>query len=325
MLNDRVSQEVRFKDWLMPILKLIAAAGLTYWLIKSNKLDFKILIQSFQHPFIWIFSLMIVSLQILANALRWRVVLRVFSIHVNIREAVKVQWIGQFFSTVLPGAVTGDLLKINFLTTPSAKSRTKILLLSVLLDRLFALSGLVIFVSACGAFYLEDLSKLSPQIGRFLTFIVTAFGIGIALLAIGFIFRKKLQLLINSLLEKFFNRGKYAFDYFNPSLYQLFFVVGISLFAQILGVFSFVVITYPFLEKAVPVRYVLTLIPIGQLAVVLPISPAGFGVGHFAYSKIFELMGQSNGASLFNVYWFLTSIVSLLGVIPFLKGNKLKN
>lgn len=309
----------------MPLLKLLAAIGLTYWLVKSNKLDFNILLESFKHPFTWIVAIVIVCAQITAGAFRWRVILRMFEIKIDFYQAVKVQWIGQFFSTVLPGAVTGDLIKISFLRIPKEKGTTKLLLFSILADRLFALAGLFALVATVGAFHLNDLSTLNPQMGKFMSLVVLLFSIAMIGLVLCLIFRNHIQKFILAYCpEKIMSVYKKIFHNWTPSI-KGFFVISIaSVVAQVLGVISFIVITHPFLEQAVPFKFMFTIIPIGQLAVVLPISPAGFGVGHVAYGKLFELMGQSNGASLFNIYWFLTTLVSLLGIIPFLRGNKAK-
>lgn len=310
----------------MPSLKLLIASGLTYWLIKSNKLDFNILMESFKYPLAWGVAFVIVCAQVAAGAFRWKVILKMFKIEIDFKQAARVQWIGQFFSTVLPGAVTGDLLKIGFLRIPKEKRTTKLLLFSILADRLFALAGLAVLVATVGIFHLNVLSNLNPQMAKFVALVASILSLVILVMALCFILRGHIQkLLLIYCPEKIITTYRKIFQNWTPSIKGFVLISFASVLAQILGVLSFIIITHPFLEKSIPFKFMFTIIPMGQLAVVLPISPAGFGVGHVAYGKLFELMGQSNGASLFNIYWFLISLVSLLGVVPFLRGNKIKD
>ena len=58
--------------------------------------------------------------------------------------------------------------------------------------------------------------------------------------------------------------------------------------------------------------------PIGMMAVAVPISPAGLGVGHAIFDGLFKLYGTFNGASLFNLYFLTTISVNLMGIFPYL-------
>jgi hypothetical protein len=62
-------------------------------------------------------------------------------------------------------------------------------------------------------------------------------------------------------------------------------------------------------------------LPIGQIATALPISPAGLGVGHVAFKKLFTYFHHTNGATLFNNVWLIVVLTNLFGVIPFLLGQ----
>jgi len=51
---------------------------------------------------------------------------------------------------------------------------------------------------------------------------------------------------------------------------------------------------------------------------ILPISPAGLGVGHVAFDRLFSMIGLHDGATVFNVYLIGQLTPCLLGVIPYL-------
>lgn len=62
----------------------------------------------------------------------------------------------------------------------------------------------------------------------------------------------------------------------------------------------------------------LAFIPIGLMTLALPVAPSGLGVGHAIFQKLFELSHITNGASLFNLYFVVTLIVNVIGVVPYL-------
>ncbi len=58
--------------------------------------------------------------------------------------------------------------------------------------------------------------------------------------------------------------------------------------------------------------------PLGMLTLVLPISYAGFGVGHVAFDQLFTLVGLTGGATVLNAYLISQVVPCLFGVIPYL-------
>ena len=72
------------------------------------------------------------------------------------------------------------------------------------------------------------------------------------------------------------------------------------------------------LEQDVPYSAVATVFPLGLLTLVLPISPSGLGVGHVAFKRLFEAIGLTGGATVFNVYLLGQITPCLLGVFSFL-------
>ena len=98
------------------ILKLSIASGLISWLIKSGKLDFNIIVLALKNPSNYALGFGLLFTQCVINAVRWKFILstqtkeRVPSIFV-----IMATWVGMFFNTVLPGAVSGDFVKMMYL------------------------------------------------------------------------------------------------------------------------------------------------------------------------------------------------------------------
>jgi hypothetical protein len=72
------------------------------------------------------------------------------------------------------------------------------------------------------------------------------------------------------------------------------------------------------LDQHVAVTQMAAVYPLGMLSVLLPISYAGFGVGHLAFEKLFTMVGLTNGANVLNVYLIGQIVPCLSGVIPYL-------
>ena len=60
------------------------------------------------------------------------------------------------------------------------------------------------------------------------------------------------------------------------------------------------------------------IMPIGLITIALPIAPGGVGVGHVAFESLYQFVGVSGGADIFNLFVIIQLSVYLLGVIPYL-------
>jgi uncharacterized membrane protein YbhN (UPF0104 family) len=140
---------------------------------------------------------------------------------------------------------------------------------------------------------------------------------------------KILQKIINHFLFKIPKIGHKLVDklehVFGLSQHRktVFFSLLLSIANQFLSIFVFWLITNPFYQVHLPFQYAYSFIPIGMIAIAIPISPAGLGVGHAIFQNLFQLVGINNGASLFNIYFVYSVLVNLVGIIPYLlAGNK---
>ena len=103
------------KTLIKTFLKLSVAFALIYWLLKSGKLDFKLLGELADNPWGVLTAILLALLNIWFISVRWSGILESrSSVHIPLRGLIRANWIGMFFSSVLPGSVTGDLVKIIY-------------------------------------------------------------------------------------------------------------------------------------------------------------------------------------------------------------------
>ena len=80
----------------------------------------------------------------------------------------------------------------------------------------------------------------------------------------------------------------------------------------------FTLLTRAVLAADVPFSSVATVYPLGIITMILPISPAGLGVGHVAFDRLFTMIGLHDGATVFNGYLIGILVPCLAGVFPYL-------
>lgn len=306
------------------ILKLTFAAALIYWLASSGKLDFSLIRKSFQAGPQWIIATVLILIQTLLGAFRYKLLLETKSKKpLRFLEILKLNYIGHFFSSVLPGAVTGDLIKLAYIKKLSPDFSKTFLVTITLLDRIMGLTGLLFLAGFFSLAYFNEVTALSPRLAHVISLNLILFT-GAAFFLAVLISPRKFQLNLLHFLGLIPVIGK-KIEEISAQLFALrenridvlkSFLLSIA--SQFIAILAFWVISSPFLEKALPFQFAFTFIPIGQITMAIPLSPGGLGVGHVLFANLFSMAGLSNGASLFNLFYLCSLANYALGVIPYL-------
>jgi glycosyltransferase 2 family protein len=312
------------------VLKLSFAAVLVWWLVQSGRLDFGLVAKALTNPILIIGCLALICLQALLSSLRWKLLLEVESVKTFPLLAVaRLTWIGLFFNSFLPGAVTGDLIKLVYARELDPNLSKTSLITSAFLDRIFGLVGLLSLMGIFSLVNYSNVTSISPQLTYLIHFNLFLFTGAIFFIASLF-FPKKGQRIVLDLVEKVPVLGLKIQKTFekvwligtHPK--SVFTAIGLSMFIQFLSVFAFWMLTSPFYSTDLSLSEVFTFIPLGLIAVAIPIAPAGLGVGHLAFDTLFNYAGVTGGASLFNLFFICLLTVNLHGLIPYLLSTKTK-
>lgn len=130
------------------VVKLAVAAALLYWAFHNFRLhDYADSSGQLQRGFITIISqsrwwllppaTLCFLAPILILSIRWWYLLRIQQIHLSIGQAVRLTFLGTFFNYVVPGTVSGDLVKAYYVARHT--HRTAAVLVSVFVDRVVGL------------------------------------------------------------------------------------------------------------------------------------------------------------------------------------------
>jgi type IV secretory pathway VirB6-like protein len=258
---------------------------------------------------------------------RWKSILKARSQEeIPLTGMFKINWIGQFFSSVLPGSVSGDLIKILYVQRYVPSFSKKFLLASILIDRCMGLAGLILLVGLNSIFFSRHILENAPGMKSLLDFNYILVGIVLAsLLIFTFCHRHIRALLVklkSLLLPKIFEGIIALWDDLVMIKSRIWQAVGLSILIQFIGVLVFWNLIAPFVEGKIDLLQALAFIPLGLMTLALPVAPSGLGVGHAIFQKLFEFSGIDNGASLFNLYFVVTLVFNVIGVIPYLLSKR---
>jgi hypothetical protein len=140
------------------IARILVATLAILWVFHGQ--DWKELARLFceMNPAYFVLSLVVFVVGQVIIAIRWWILLRAQAIHISLLATVRLHFLGLFYNNVMPGSVGGDLLKAWYVTKHTHRRLEGAL--SVLVDRVIGLSGLVIM--GTGAYLLFVRGRLSP-------------------------------------------------------------------------------------------------------------------------------------------------------------------
>jgi len=314
------------KKVLLNTAKFALAGGILVWLVRSGKLDWSLLKEIFDYPlnlFI-IFCIEMFIFGLVTFRLRFLLTPR-SSVHLPIKKLFLITWIGMFFSSVLPGSVTGDIIKVWYLKQEDKNFSTPFLLFTSLLDRVMGLTGLILLMGLFSIFNYQKLSQLSDKIVPLLHFnfiLVSAVFTG---LVVFFFFPQFIQKVLSLLpAHSLKERLQSLWNDLTTARNQIFRAIALSVVVQFMGVLIFHILVSPHYTTNLEFTTLLSFIPLGFMLVAIPISPGGLGVGHMAFQTLFGFAGETNGANLFNMYFVVVMCMNLMGAIPWLLMKKPK-
>ncbi len=310
------------------LLKLSLAVGIIYWLIQSGKLDFSLIGKSFAMGYQWLIAFLLIFFQAALGSVRWKLILEINSDqHFPQLQLLKVNWIGLFFNSFLPGAVTGDFIKLLYVKDIDPQMSKTYLVTTVFIDRILGLIGLLTLLGLSSAFFYNDIIQFGPKMEQLLHFNLLLF-VGAIFFVILLFAPKKLQDTVLDLSHKVPVIG----DKIHKTISGVWLIgsqkgtlmkcLALSLILQAITIVAFYIISSPFYGKEVPLTFIASLVPSGFIAIALPISPAGLGVGHYIFDMLFSLIHIEGGASFFNLFFLVNVTVNSLGFFPYIFSGK---
>lgn len=289
---------------LRGLLSFAVAALLIRYVITASGIDVLEVLRGVDRGYLACAFLLIGGGFFLA-AYRWYALLHHIKVPLSLAVVVRLALIGQFFNLFVPGGVGGDLIKMFYLKK-DAKDRFAEAALTVLLDRIFGLLGLLFVALLAIGLNPSMLRDERPEM-RAIQFVVVAAalgGLGVSLLfllwpllgkafgskkgAISFVPEKVLRIV---------ERVAQAFSILRASPKAVVQLLFLAMVGHLLATLATILIGFGVggVEKVSLSAYLL-ITQLSNLVAAVPLTPGGLGGRDLAMSFLLGLCGATNTA-----------------------------
>ena len=312
------------------LFKMLLVGSILVYLVQSGRLNFEKLMLFKDAPEILAMMIGVLVLVVVPMAtFRWWLLLRAIGVQVKPKQIFILTWIGNFFNTTLPGAVTGDVVKGYYVIKAQQEEGRTRAFMTLLIDRFVGLFGLIVMAFLALVFNLELI--LSQERLHSLAWMITILFGGTVLFYTITLFpfkegrdpfirffqrlpAKKISIKVYSAFKSYQHQK-------TTLLLTLLLAIGIH---TLIALLFFQVANLMGIED-MELATQFFLMPIGLITVAIPLAPGGIGIGHAAFESLYQLVGYSGGADIFNLFIIVQLGVFLLGGIPyFLYSSKYK-
>jgi uncharacterized protein (TIRG00374 family) len=325
------------RSTIINLIKIAFAAALI-WYVLNEAGGWRNVRDSLKgiHLGIWVAGLGAVFLGTCLSIYRWYLLMVSVGLTTTGWAVFRLGWIGVFFNNVVPGLTGGDLIKAFYVTRDHPRQRADAII-SVIVDRAIGIVALALIAAVIIPFDLQRYGQVAAGIYGFLA--VAAVG---AVVALSRRIKSRLRRLVqalgwrskedgSSLLTKvdravsiYRNRlGTIALAMGMSLVVHLLLIVGMWMFARalwrgaLIDSSSTAPGTFAQLEVlgSLGLQVHCSLIPIIMIISSLPIAPAGWGVGEFAFQHFYAQVGVGVAAAtaLSLTYRLTATMISLLG------------
>lgn len=305
-------------------VKALVATVLITLLVRSGALDFSALGLFLRSPALFAANMATwVTCSVLLCVMRWRLLLGLAGARVPLGRSVALQLTALFFNVVIPGNVGGDVVKALYVARDEPAERRPTILLVVFVERLVGLAGLVAMAAIVTLTRIDALWS-APA---FRPMVVTVGVLSVGALVIPALFvlivrraGERIERAIGGttrlagLLTRLVASARLLST--RPSVLLATLGVSVAMHGIAMGLFT--VLTRELTGQDVALGQIATVYPIGILSGILPIAPAGLGVGHLVFDRLFAAVGLTGGATVFNVFLLGQITPCLIGVVPYL-------
>jgi glycosyltransferase 2 family protein len=324
--------KVNIKKYAILLLKYAFAGGIIYYMFATGKLDLVKISEILERKMLILRVVVsLIAIYALMGA-RWYYLLKWQGVPASLRSVVRIQCISVFFSSFMPGAVGGDLIKAYYIAKENTNYRTRAIV-SIIVDRFIGLETLMIisFIALLINYQListnHNIQMVAISIGIYIAVSFVALAVIFTersrqfLTKVG-IFRLFKALPKGELLIKIYD----ALNSYSEQKTKLTIVLGITAIIDIIFVLIFYAIGKEMGESALSLPSYFTAIPVGILATTIPITPGGIGIGQSAFYAIFLLFGCTSGvigATIISVYQIIALLVNMCFVVVYIDDRSI--
>ena len=306
------------------LVRLGIGIALLVYLAKSRLIDFRELSKLFTAWPITLGALALIFLDIFCMSVRLCWLFRPQGLRLPLSRSLDLTLVSSFFATFLPGAAGGDLAKL-FYAAKENKGRRAEIVTTIAFDRAVGLFSILLlpllfaplFVPLIrGTAVLRILLVITAALaaGMFGAFLLCLFGPTWMNRAAAWISRflpgRQVPERIVATIGAY--RGRWG-------------VLLAALAASLVSNLTLIAATALAVALLSPVSLswkMCLVIPMGDVANSLPLTPGGIGVGETAFSGLFRIAGLQGGAEALLCWRIWRAMVGLAGLVVYLRGMR---
>ncbi len=303
-------------------LRLAAGIAILVYLANSGIISFGALSKLIVAWPITLAAIGVFLVDIFLMALRTSWLFRPLGMKLTVLRSMQLTLVSIFFSTFLPGAGGGDLVKLYYATKENTGRRTEVATV-LMFDRAIGFFAMLILPFFFVPMFLP-LIQAVPMLRHILILIAYISG---GLLAV-FLLCAFNQNIFNLLAResvvlprwrKLACRVLETIGTYRRSPGTLLGALVLSLLAN-LSVIAITVFAVLALDSAALSSKMCLVIPIAHVVNGLPLTPGGLGVGETALNALFEMTGLHGGAETLLCWRVWKAMVGLLGMVLYVRG-----
>lgn len=308
-------------------LKLGLAIGLFVWMITEGRLDLGQLgIFKQQLPLATLALAYWLIGPVLLASLRSRLLLMCAGYRLSVARSIRLQLVGFFFTTVMPGSLGGDFVKVFYLIRDNPGKDRSGVLWAILFDRIIGMCGLFVVGAVFISMNLPALWRV-PLLRPVILLVYGYLAMFVVFLAVLRLMKPVAARGAPGRLQRFplvdrLYQFLTACRVYRDQFPAIFLSVLMSTAAHGLSFVLFAGLAWGVWGHGGALTELAAVFPIGMLITTLPLSPGGLGVGHLAFEHLFQLVDLRQGADIYNAYFVSQTLLNLTGVLAYLgKGS----
>jgi glycosyltransferase 2 family protein len=304
------------------LVRLAVGIALLVYLAESRIVDLRALTKLVTAWPITLTALVLIFLDIALMAVRLCWLFQPQGLRLPLANSLELTLVSSFFATFLPGAVGGDLAKLFYAAKQNKGRRTEIVSI-VAFDRVVGLFSLLLLPLLFAPLF----PGLIRSVRVLQVLLVISAALAACLLA-GFLLCLFRQSWIDQLARwvSRFLPGKEALERMVATIAAYRHTPGIllrALAASLAANLTLIAATALAILLLSPGSLSLKMclvIPMGDVANSLPLTPGGLGVGEAALNTLFRLAGLQGGAEALLCWRIWRAMVGLVGLALYLRG-----
>ncbi|MEO5970009.1 MAG: lysylphosphatidylglycerol synthase transmembrane domain-containing protein [Bdellovibrionia bacterium] len=314
-----------YKQRAVLALKFIFISGLLYFLLKKGFISVEATRQALKE---WQIILPAVGALLFTTCLgvvRWKWLLNAQGIQIPFLRIMQLTFIGNFFNIALPGAVSGDFVKV-FYVGKEAKGQKTRALGSILFDRVAGLSALVLVSSGALIINYEAYAN-TPLLKAIQVLVEIAAASVVFFYGYLFLVRERHDPLLRLLrwLESQISKASaltrvyLSLRHYHTHRIAVLKVLSISVLIHLIVGWSCLQLAYALGETQIALLSLYVILGMGLLITAIPIAPGGIGTGNVAFLYLFHLIGSERGADVYSLFAMVNLFIGSIGGLVYLR------